>query len=609
MRIFIILLWSALAFGQGKPPASLVPEPYYREKFVRWVDSRSMADKALNLIGLTSRDVGKSFALIAGVSKYPNMPKGDRELPAAAADIEALENYLKNQEFFDEIVVLRDADVTSDNLEYFLQNYFPDRLRNSPKSRFLFAYSGHGMAEGSKDNPTGYLLKSTARSLQDKLNGINMTVLRVYLEQVVDAGYQTLALINACNSGAFFSRRPFGSTAGAATAGGIYFPKNGGAHAITAGGSNQLTWHDPKLGRGSVFFEKVLAGLGGQADMFPIYPDGHRGDGVITVDEIATYLREEVSLATNQAQIPIPADLALNRSLGGFFFLNRQRMIANGVVPEWPPRRGTSFGGPKVGDSKLNPKDGLTYMYIPPGTFRMGCSQGDGECDDDEKPAREVTLTKGFWLGQTEVTVEAYRRHTQATGKEMPPEPKFKDRALNPGWRNGKMPIVDVTWDEAKSYCEWTGGRLPTEAEWEYAARGGMSGARHGALGDVAWYGDNAGKSRIDTARIWASEQSKYGDRLFENENTFHGVGLKTPNAFGLYDMLGNVWEWVADWYGEKYYVSGETTDPQGPPKGEYRALRGGSWYYPPVNARVSFRVRDEPANRNDDFGFRCVGE
>ena len=278
-------------------------------------------------------------------------------------------------------------------------------------------------------------------------------------------------------------------------------------------------------------------------------------------------------------------------------------------VPAPPPVVVVENRGPKVGDSKRNAKDGLTYKYIPAGTFRMGCSAGDSECDGDEKPARDVTLTKGFWLGQTEVTVEAWRRYTQAMGKEMPPEPTWKGRNWNPGWRDGKAPIVNVTWDEAKSYCEWTGGRLPTEAEWEYAARGGTGGARYGSLADVAWYGDNAGKARIDTARIWASEQSKYADRIFENENTFHGVGLKAPNRYGLYDMLGNVWEWVADWYGEKYYAGGETMDPQGPPNGEKRALRGGSWNGQPRNARSSFRAGVEASFRAFFDGVRCGGE
>jgi hypothetical protein len=108
-----------------------------------------------------------------------------------------VEIYLKNQEFFGEIVVLRDQDVTMENFGYFLQNYFPDRLRQSPHSRFLFAHSGHGMAEGSKENPTGYLLKNTNAQLPGQQNGISMSVLRVYVDQVIDAGYQTLILINA----------------------------------------------------------------------------------------------------------------------------------------------------------------------------------------------------------------------------------------------------------------------------------------------------------------------------------------------------------------------------------------------------------------------------
>jgi len=335
---------TAISFGQGKPPLSIVPEPF-NKNFERYVDTRSMKERTLNSVGLTSQDVGRSFALIAGVSKYPRMVReADRELSAARADVEALKAYLADQEFFDEIVVLRDGDVTDENLRYFLENYFPDRLRHFPKSRFIFVYSGHGMQEGPKDNPKGYLLKSSALSFTDKLNSIDMSVLRVYLGEVIESGYQTLALINACYSGAFLSRRPFGGTSGSQAAGGIYFPKFGGAHAIAAGGSNQQSWHDPTLGKGSVFFEKLLAGLGGQADTFPIYADGRRGDGIITVDEIATYLREEVSFATHQQQTPIPADLAPNRSQGGFFFLNRQRMNAMGLVPAWNSANARSFG-------------------------------------------------------------------------------------------------------------------------------------------------------------------------------------------------------------------------------------------------------------------------
>ena len=162
------------------------------------------------------------------------------------------------------------------------------------------------------------------------------------------------------------------------------------------------------------------------------------------------------------------------------------------------------------GTKKVNSKDGLTYVWIPPGKFQMGCSPGDAECFDNERPAHEVTITKGFWLGQTSVTQQAYRR---VTGK-------------NPANHKGaNLPVEEVDWNEAQAYCKAIGGRLPTEAEWEYAARAGSTGVRYGNLDEIAWYDENSG-------------------------NQSHEVGQKAPNAFGLYDMLGNTWQWVADWNG-----------------------------------------------------------
>ena len=217
---------------------------------------------------------------------------------------------------------------------------------------------------------------------------------------------------------------------------------------------------------------------------------------------------------------------------------------------------------PKAGATKVNPKDGQTYVYIPPGTFQMGCSPGDEECSNNEKPVRQVTLTKGFWLGQTPVTVEAYRQFAKTTGK------------------NGRNPVVEVTWPEAKAYCEWAGGRLPTEAEWEYAARGGTPGARYGELDEIAWYEGNSAGSLQE-------------------------VGGKAPNAYGLYDMLGNVLEWVEDWYGP--YPKGPATDPKGPSSGEDRVLRGGSWALDSSVTRVSIRGISEPSLRYENLGFRCA--
>jgi len=210
----------------------------------------------------------------------------------------------------------------------------------------------------------------------------------------------------------------------------------------------------------------------------------------------------------------------------------------------------------------------------------MGCSPGDSECEDHEKPSHQVKISKGFWLGQTEVTVGAYKRFAGQTGRDMPSAPSF-----NPGWSNAQMPIVNVTWDDSQAYCRWVGGRLPTEAEWEYAARGGSTDARYGPIDETAWYATNSG---VQT----------------------HEVAQKRANGFGLFDTLGNVWEWVNDWYDEHYYSSSPGADPPGPASGRYRVLRGGSWNVNPRDVRVSNRTWLNPGYRNIlDLGVRCGGE
>jgi formylglycine-generating enzyme required for sulfatase activity len=235
--------------------------------------------------------------------------------------------------------------------------------------------------------------------------------------------------------------------------------------------------------------------------------------------------------------------------------------------------------GPLPGAVRENPKDGLKYVWIPPGTFMMGCSPGDNECNNDERPSHQVTISKGFWMGQTEVTVGAYKRFAAATGRQMPPTPNF-----NRDWANDSMPIINVTWNEAHDYCAWAGGRLPTEAEWEYAVRAGTAEARYGALDEVAWYDGNSGSQT-------------------------RPVGEKRANGFGLYDMLGNVWEWVNDWYDQNYYQNSPSRDPPGPPSGQYRVLRGGSWGGVPRYVRASNRGRSLAGRWADFNGVRCSGK
>ena len=258
---------------------------------------------------------------------------------------------------------------------------------------------------------------------------------------------------------------------------------------------------------------------------------------------------------------------------------------------------------------KESPIDQLKYVWIAPGRFMMGCSPADSQCEAGERPSHPVTITKGFWMGQTEVTVAAYKRFAAATGKQMPTDPVSSGKQLNPGWADEAMPMVDVTWFEAQSYCGWAGGRLPTEAEWEYAARAGSGLAHYGDLDEIAWYADNSGNQHLDSATAANDGQAGFLKRLNENDNNMRHVGLKSPNAFGLYDMLGNVWEWVSDWYDANYYENSPPQDPRGPVREEMRVMRGGSWRDFPWHVRASDRSGVFAAYLDNNLGFRCAAD
>ena len=222
---------------------------------------------------------------------------------------------------------------------------------------------------------------------------------------------------------------------------------------------------------------------------------------------------------------------------------------------------------PERSGRRLNARDGLYYVWVPPGTFRMGCSPGDLACSNDEKLARQVTIPKGFWMGQTEITQEAYQKVVGKNPSDFKGDPK--------------LPVENISWNDADAYCRAVGMRLPTEEEWEYAARAGTTGSWYGNLDDIAWYVMNSGYKT-------------------------HVVGGKRPNAFGLYDMLGNVWEWTADGYAD-YPARPQAA--QGPRDGSLRVLRGGSWDFSPRGLRASVRGGNDPAQRSNNIGARCVGE
>jgi sulfatase modifying factor 1 len=212
-------------------------------------------------------------------------------------------------------------------------------------------------------------------------------------------------------------------------------------------------------------------------------------------------------------------------------------------------------------------------IHVEGGTFQMGNDNGF----DGEKPVHQVTVSD-FYISQYPITVKQYKDFCHKTHRKMPKKPSW-------GWRDNH-PIVNVGWEEAKAYCEWKKGRLPTEAEWEFAAMGGNKSIGYKYSGSdqaekVAWYRKN-----IDSKT--------------------YVVGRKKANELNLFDMSGNVWEWCMDWYA--CYNSEPPNNPQGPTDGDERIQRGGSWRSDDYQLRVTNRRGEHPEYiYGDDVGFRLV--
>jgi formylglycine-generating enzyme required for sulfatase activity len=176
-------------------------------------------------------------------------------------------------------------------------------------------------------------------------------------------------------------------------------------------------------------------------------------------------------------------------------------------------------------------------------------------------------------------------------------------------FKGEQMPVEMVGWNDAQDYCRVLGMRLPTEAEWEYAARAGSTMARYGDLDAIAWYTGTSGPRPVDGAALYQTDPKNYEDNLIVKGNQPQPVRRKQANAWQLYDMLGNVWEWTSDWFDKNYYAHSAMRDPTGPISGTNRALRGGAWDDNARNIRSSNRYSLAPDSRKFYAGFRCVAQ
>ncbi|AVO48315.1 DNA recombination protein RecF [Melaminivora suipulveris] len=309
---------------------------------------------------------------------------------------------------------------------------------------------------------------------------------------------------------------------------------------------------------------------------------------------------------------------------------------------------------PRAAPARLTNSLGMVFVLVPAGSFVMGSDERAETLArdypqleprrftqlDDEAPRHRVLISRAFYLGQHEVTVGQFRRFARASGYRPESEADgtggygynpdydpattmrgdaFEGRSPRYSWRNPGFaqgedhPVVNVTWNDAQALAAWLSARegrhyrLPTEAEWEYACRAG-SGARYAHGDDPQALTRHANLFDQDAAAHWP----RWRAQALAGRDGFAftaPVGSFAPNAFGLHDMIGNAWEWTADWHADDYYARSPAIDPTGPADGDVRVRRGGSWHTWPFYARCAYRNWNTPQTRYPLVGMRLVRE
>jgi sulfatase modifying factor 1 len=240
-------------------------------------------------------------------------------------------------------------------------------------------------------------------------------------------------------------------------------------------------------------------------------------------------------------------------------------------------------------------KDGAPLVLIPAGPFPMGVPPGDRDGGRDEYPRHEVFID-AFYMDKYEITNGRYLAFVKATDHRVPQNPRNATRNL---WEGvaipeslADRPVVNVDWSDAEAYCKWAGRRLPTEAEWEKAAKGNND-----------W--------RFPWGNVEPTPKHLNYNQRWIGEKTLMPVGSYEAgrSPYGVYDMAGNVWEWVNDWYDARYYEKSAAKNPKGPETGKGKVLRSSGWQVETPLVRIFTRVESDATVRNESTGFRCAAD
>jgi formylglycine-generating enzyme required for sulfatase activity len=515
---------------------------------------------------------GKKYALLVGVRAYDNRKLED--LKYTENDVEELARELKG---FTEVVVLTttrgkknaEAAPTAANIRAQLGRLLK---RVTKHDTIVVGLAGHGLQMKVKvkdrEIEEGFFCPSDARPREDVTLAQQSETMIGFTELfkgLDESGVGVkLLLVDACRNDPKAGRSVNADAMPRA-------PK--GTAALFSCRSGERAFETDKLGKGhGVFFHYVLKGLRGEAT-------NKRRE--VTWGTLAEYVVEKVS-----DEVPVLIGAGAKQT-------PEEIRKLEGKPPVLVVLSKTSPG--KDWGQTIENSIGMRLVRIKSGRFTMGSPKAENG-PDDERPQHEVTITKAFYLGVYLVTQTEYEQVTGSNPSWFSSGGRGKDKVS--GRSTSKFPVEQVSWEDAVKFCnnlselekEKVAGReyrLPTEAEWEYACRAGTKTRYHSGddeddLKDAGWYDDNS-------------------------DQRTHEVGEKKANAWGLYDMHGNVWQWCADWYGKHYYKGGNKTNPQGPESAISRVLRGGSWNLDARNCRAALRNYERPDLRFYYIGFRVV--